>query len=333
MTRVCITGATGFIGKQLVSSLLQKKFTLRVLVRDPHKASFFPTTVEVRQGDLTDANTLATLCDDIDIVFHLGGYAHAAQKNNPHFVQLHHNINLQGTKNIINEAIRANVKKFIFFSSVKAVADTEVYIDETWEQPPHSPYGIAKREAEKIVLSAKNTGMHVCVLRPALVYGPHWKGNLDNMLRAIHRGLFPALPETHNRRSMISLDDICQAALLAAIQPQANGKIYFVTDEINYSTRQLYVLMCQALGKRVPRWFIPWTFFKGLATIGDLSKKYMRLQLPFNSDVLAKLFSSAHYNSTAIKHDLGFQPSQRLETVLPRIIAAYGEQLKINKGN
>ena len=314
--RALVTGATGFIGKKLIEHLLKNQFLVRSLIRNQQNTLHLPAKIEIIEGDLTKPDTLKGACANIDIVFHLGGYAHAWEEGAKH----HHAINFLGTQHILQEAIGAKVKKFIFFSSVKAVADHEHYIDESWDKQPNSPYGISKRQAEELVLNAKNKGMHVCVLRPSLVYGPEWKGNLAVMLRAIDQGIFPPLPEMHNSRSMISVDDICQAALLAANHPEANGKVYFVTDGISYTTRQIYSLMCEALGKPIPYWHVPFWFFKLIAFIGDIGKKIFRRRMPFDSDALSKLFGSAYYNTTKIQRELGFHAIQNLKSQLPEII-------------
>jgi nucleoside-diphosphate-sugar epimerase len=300
--------------------------------------SILPKDVEICVGDLTQPESLSGVCAGVDTVFHLGGYAHAWTENNSsrnknasaaRFASNHLTINYLGTQHFLKEAVRAKVKRFIYFSSVKAVADCEHCVDEQWAEPPDSPYGIAKREAEKLVLyTGMQTGMHVSILRPALVYGPELKGNLAAMLRAIDKGLFIPLPETHNRRSMVSVADICSAALLAADNPHANGKIYFVTDGVYYSTRQLYVLMCDALGKRLPKWHVPLIIFKLLAQIGNSAGKIIGRRLPFNSETMVKLFGSAEYNSQQIQNDLGYKPSCDLKKMLPEIFAAYKMSVK-----
>lgn len=321
--KALVTGATGFIGKHLIELLLANQIGVRALIRDQNKSSLLPNHIDVISGDLTEPNTLVDICEDIDMVFHLGGYAHAWGDEISE-AKKHHQINFQGTKNIVNEAIRSHVKRFIYFSSVKAVADTEACIDEQWDHPAHTAYGIAKREAEKYVLEiGRQTGLHVCILRPALVYGPNWKGNLASMLRAIDKGIFLPLPETHNKRSLVSIHDICQAAILAATNVQANGKIYFVTDGRYYSTYELYRLMLQGLGKQIPKWHMPLFIFKLLALIGDHVGKLMGRRMPFNSEALSKLFGSAQYNSEQIQKELGFRPHDDLSKALPEIIADY----------
>jgi UDP-glucose 4-epimerase len=324
MYKILVTGATGFIGKYFVNFLLQRNLHVRVLARPSSKLSSLPSGIEIHLGDLTDAESLQNLCDNIDTVFHLGGYAHAWQENNPAFANTHHAINYQGTQNLVTEALRAHVKQFIYFSSVKAVADSETTIDEGWDKLPDSPYGIAKRNAENLLLkTARHSDLHVCILRPALVYGPGWKGNLASMLRAIDKGYFLPVPNIQNQRSMISIEDICRAALLAATTPDANGKIYFVTDGIDYSTRQLYEVMTRALGKHLPKWHFPLSAFKLLGYAGDVGEKILRRRLPFNSESMSKLFGSAAYSSRRIQNEIGFQPKSDLFKMLPEIVANY----------
>jgi len=325
MNNILLTGSTGFIGRHLVSLLLKQSIKIRVLTRNT--SSSLPEGIETFVGDLTNSQSLVGICEKIDTVFHLAGLAHASNKESASFSHQHHVVNFLGTQNLLNETIRSGVKKFIYFSSVKAVADSNDCIDETWDIFPDSPYGIAKRQAEKFVLNAQNNSMHVCVLRPSLVYGIGWKGNLASMLHMISRGLFPPLPETYNRRSMVSAHDICRAAIMAANNPIANGKIYFVTDGIDYSTRQLYISICQALGKSIPKWTIPLSVFKCLATMGDLGEKLLKQRLPFNSAVLAKLFNSAQYSSKLIQGELGFKPTCDLISLLPEIVLDYRKEL------
>lgn len=310
MNKVLVTGANGFIGNHLVNLLGNEQIKVRALVRNKAKATQFADTVEVVEGDLTKAYTLNNICDGITTVYHLAGFAHAWEEHKSSFAAQHMKVNYHGTEILLNQAIKSNVKHFIYFSSVKADGDT--------------PYGIAKRKAEELLLlQGRCSGIHVTILRPSLVYGPNWKGNLQTMLRAIDKGFFIPLPETHNRRSMISIEDICQAALLVSASPDANGKIYYVTDGKDYSTRQMYEAMCIALGKTIPKWHMPLFAFKALATVGDLAAKVFKRRMPFNSDAMSKLFGSAQYDSKQIQAELDFQPRYDLYSMLPSIVSVY----------
>ena len=169
----------------------------------------------------------------------------------------------------------------------------------------------------------KRTGLQVACLRLPLVYGPGNKGNLFRMISAIDRGLFPALPDLGNRRSMVHVSNVVDAAILAAINPAANGQCYIVTDARAYSTRELYEMICQGLGKRVPRRHIPVGALKALGRMGDAIGRIRGRRFLFDSDALEKLTGSAWYSSDKISCELGYRPSITFEDALPEIIDGY----------
>lgn len=323
MTKILITGATGFIGKFLVSYLLEQNVSVRILVRNHHRKGIFPDCVEQHIGDLINPTHLFGAADGIDVLYHLGGYAHALQENHV-TARMHQQVNLMGTKNIFSESIRAGVKKIIFFSSIKAVGESDQCIDETWDKLPSTFYGSAKRAAEKLVLTmGKECGIHVCILRLALVYGPSLKGNLYQMLRAIDKGYFLPIPPINNRRSLVSVYDVCQAAWLATQRENANGKIYFVTDKKSYSTYDIYLLIRKALGYSNPSWYIPLWIFKLLALLGSKAEYLIQRNLPFNFEKFNKLFGTSYFSSASIQKELGFDAQYSFENLLPQIVHSY----------
>ena len=197
-------------------------------------------------------------------------------------------------------------------------------LDEDAPAHPDSAYGHAKLEAEQHILAAGRVhGVHVCVLRLPLVYGPGSKGNISRMIRAIDRGYFPPFPEVGNRRSLVHVDDAVQALLLASELPQANGKTYIVTDGQTYSTRTIYEAICRALGRPVPRWSAPVSLLKLGASIGGAVGKLWGHPMPLNCDVFDKLIGSAWYSSDKIARELGFWPQRTLYDALPEMIAEY----------
>jgi UDP-glucose 4-epimerase len=149
-------------------------------------------------------------------------------------------------------------------------------------------------------------------LRLPLVYGPGWKGNLAKMADAVARGRFPPLPRLENRRSLVHVEDVVQALLLAATNPVADGKIYLVTDGRAYSTRQIYEWMCEAAGRRVPAWAVPLRLLRLAAKTGDLIERLTRRSAPINSQRLEKLLGSAWFSSARIERELGFRAQHNL---------------------
>jgi len=220
---------------------------------------------------------------------------------------------------MLEAAQRAGVKSFIYFSSVKAVGNSDFEMDETYSADPDTPYGASKLAAEKLVLEGGYVP-HPVVIRPSMVYGNTEKGNLPKMIRAIEAGRFPPLPDIGTRRSMVHVEDVVQAAILATERSEAAGQTYIVTDGQAYSTRQIYEWICEALQKPIPGWSVPLVVLKGLGQAGDVIGKMQGKRFMFDSDALAKLAGSAYYSSEKIQNELGFKAGYHLKETLPEII-------------
>lgn len=326
--RALITGATGFIGQRLVATLLSREGSLRILARNADKARAIWSTspLTVFQGDLAEPLILGNLCEGVDTVFHLASDSFAEKDKTGETERLQQRLVVEGTRELLKLAAKANVKRFIFVSSVKAMGEGgQNCLDETSPAAPETAYGRAKLGAERIVLEVGRTySMHVCNLRLPMVYGCDSKGNLPRMAIAIDRGRFPPLPEVGNRRSMVHVDDVVQAMLLAAESPQACNQTYIVTDGYIYSSRQIYILICQILGRRIPRWHFPVGLLRMGAKIGDLTESILKRGIPLDSQILYKLIGSAWYSCAKIQKELGYSPQQSLETALPEILRALG---------
>jgi len=330
---VLVTGATGFIGRRLVMSLCKEGASIKVLVRTAQSKD----TPWLRQGtcqtqvvaDLMDPHLPSHICDQVDTVLHLAGYAHAENANDPREASIHWQTTVEATRALLAQAAHSGVKRFVIVSSVKAMGErSDSMLDETSSSAPLTAYGKAKRAAEKLVLAAGLAhGMHVCVLRLPLVYGPGGKGNLSRMISAIDRGRFPPIPYTGNRRSMVHVDDVVQALLLAAKKSEADGQVYIVTDRQAYSTRQIYERCCEALGKKVARWSIPLNMLRLTARSGDIFLRLTGRRFPLDSETLEKLIGTAWYSSDKISRDLGFRPQWNLKQALPAMVAEYRKTL------
>lgn len=295
-----ITGATGFIGRNLIER------GERVLVRRASTAS------EHVVGDLLDPVSLDRACAGIDTIYHCAGYAHAL---NPRDQQLHWRTNFEGTKNLVDAAVRAAVKRFVFVSSVKAMAEPgEICADEELPGAPRDSYGRSKRAAENCILEAgARAGMHVVNLRLAMVYGRDSTGSLERLARAIASGWFPPLPETGNRRSLVHIDDVIEVMRLVASHPQSAGKTYIVAEDKAYSGAQIYDLVRASLGRPRVSWRFPAGTLRTSAAIGDVAGRLLGRPMPINSDVLHRLIGSAWYSPARIARELGWQARIPLE--------------------
>ncbi len=321
--RALVTGANGFIGTQLVQALCTRGDKVFALVR---KNSPEFADVEMRHADLARIETIEGKCVNAETVFHLAGYAHAGDANDPAAAAIHESVTVNGTRALLREAQRAGVRRFIFVSSTKAMGEGAAdCLDETHIPQPATAYGRAKLAAEDLVHAAGRSGLEVCVLRLPLVYGRDSKGNISRMMAAIDRGRLPPLPNLPNKRSMVHVDDVSRALLLAAERAEAVSQTYIVTDVEVYSTRRIYTAICRALGRSVPSWAVPATALRLGALAGDVITRVRGKPFFLNSEILEKLTGSAWYSSDKIRRELGFRSQQSLESALPQMVARYRE--------
>jgi nucleoside-diphosphate-sugar epimerase len=314
--KALVTGASGFIGQALCSVLLESGAEVRKLGRSKSELD-----VDFHYWDLSDDLDTKAL-NGVDTVFHLAGKAHALSETHLDRDE-YFQINTEGTRKLLQAAQCMGVQTFIYFSSVKAMGDTGEVANELTTVSPETSYGKSKLAAEKLVLEGGYVP-HPVVIRPSMVYGNTEKGNLPKMIQAVRTGRFPPLLDTHNKRSMVHVNDVVQAAILAARHKESAGKTYIVTDGIGYSTRQIYEWICEALHKPIPAWNLPLSMLKLMAKVGDIIGSLRGRRFIFDSDTLKTLISSASYSSEKIERELGFKASGNLRETLPEIVQYLG---------
>lgn len=290
-----VTGASGFIGRRIMQpgdrALIRADRSIRNAV----------------VGDLLDSSSLFVACTGIETIFHCAGYAHAFASSDP---DAHWRINFEGTRNLLVAAGNAGVKRFVFLSSVKAMAEPgDECVDEDWPGVPITPYGRAKRAAEDAVIEAgAKYGMHVVNLRLAMVYGRGGRGNLERMAEGIRAGWFPPLPETGNRRSLVHVDDVVAALRLVVKEPLANGRTYIVADSNAYSGQDLYAAISAGLSRaRTFNWTVPAGVLRAGGRVGDALERLTNYPFPLNSETVSRLLDSACYSPARIERELGWR--------------------------
>ena len=320
MEHCLVTGATGFIGRALCQQLRDRGVRIRALARRREQGPWDDFVA----ADLGETALPADLLDGVDTLFHLAGKAHALSEVAEDDSE-YHRINVGGMDALLGIAANSALSRFVFFSTVKAMGDDdERCMDEDWEMAPTTAYGISKRESERRLLAAGPAGgMHVSILRLPLVYGGGVKGNLWKMMDAIEGGKFPPLPEIDNKRSLVHVDDVVRAALLAAENPKANGQIYIVTDGHPYSTNEICTAIRAALGKPARSWTVPRAVLAMAAGAGDIIGRLRGRRFVFDSDAYGKLLGSAWYSSAKIAQALGFEPAWDLHRGAKEMVTEY----------
>jgi UDP-glucose 4-epimerase len=325
--RILVTGATGKVGRTLVSSLLAQDAAVTVLTRAPTTAQgLWPgQPIEVRQGDLTRPDSLGGICNGIDTLIHLASYAPQPGEPDIYNAPSHWPVTAEGTKNLMAQIAGSGVKRLVYLSTIKAMGDQAGSqghpANESCAPAPDTLYGRAKLAAELDVLAAgAKADIAACVLRLPMVYGMDGEGNLARMITAIEAGRFPPWPRIDNHRSAIHVEDAVAAAILAAQHPASAGQTYVVTDGRGYSTRWIYERILVALGRPAPRWTVPLWALRLVAAGGSLGEQLLSRRMPLTLDGLDKLVGDAWYSSERLTKTLGFTPRHSLETEIPCLV-------------
>jgi len=234
-----------------------------------------------------------------NVIIHLAGKAHDTK--NATEEQEYFDVNVGLTKKIFSYFLNSSAKKFIFFSSVKAVAD-EVkgdYLREEDTPLPQTPYGKSKLEAEKYLLSHKlPEDKKLYILRPCMIHGPGNKGNLNLLFNLVRKGIPYPLGAFQNQRSFTSIENL-NFVIKQLIEKDIPSGVYQMADDETLSTNEIINLISISQKKKERIWKINKGLIKTLAKIGDL------FHLPLNSERLKKLTESYVVSNRKIKNALG----------------------------
>ena len=265
MKRILITGVTGFVGTNLVTHFHnQGDYMLFGHSRNAEKARAQFQNAKVEIIDRLSAATLNDL--KIDYLIHLAGIAH--DLSSQYQTEDYFRVNYGDTKKIYDEFLQSNASKFIFLSSIKAVAD-HAHAPLTEETTPHplTDYGKSKLKAEQYIQSKMNVpGKGAFTFRPCMIHGPGNKGNLNLLYRFVKRGIPFPLAAFENRRSFLSIDNfsfIVQRVLENQILPGT----YHLADDGHLSTKDLYALIASAIGKKPRIWNVPRVIVRAAAAL------------------------------------------------------------------
>ena len=192
MSSILVIGAVSFIGRHLVNELIKQGDQVSVCIRSELKLPIeWRNIVKVHIVDITKKETMQGIFNGIDYVFHLAAKVHDFSKDGVSDED-HFKVNVEGTKNVLEECCSSKIKQFIYFSSVKTMSeDSKEPLDEMSPTRPLTPYGESKLIAENTILEyGKKFGFSTISLRLPMVYGPGNKGNIYKMISAIDKGYF-----------------------------------------------------------------------------------------------------------------------------------------------
>lgn len=306
--KLFITGINGWVASAVARRARELGLAVRGSARDPVR----PDTV--RTGGLDGTTPWSASLSAMDAVLHLAARVHIMDDPAADPLAAFRAVNTAGTLNLARQAATAGVRRFVFVSSIKvngeATAPGHAFRHDD-PPAPLDPYGISKREAEDGLREiAAATGMEVVIVRPPLVYGPGVRANFAAMMRAVQRGLpLPLGAVTHNRRSLVALDNLVDLLITCLDHPAAANQTFLASDGEDLSTTDLLRRLGQAMGRPARLFPVPPALLQAGARL--LGK----------GDVAQRLLGNLQVNIAHTRATLGWTPPIPVDEGLRRAAA------------
>ncbi len=297
---ILLTGSTGFIGRYIAS-----QYNISKCVVKRGEAHNFNSVYTVES--INSQEKWIKAFEDIDVVIHLAGLAHAK-----HFTAKdYQEINVDGTLQLARKAREAGVKRMVFVSSI-GVNGTVTFSKpfEHIDNPhPHNSYSKSKIDAELgLKKIAEETGLEVVIVRPTLVYGSNAPGNFGALTKLVSK--LPILPFglANNQRDFIAIQNLADLLITCANHPDAAGHTFLASDGETVSTKQLTNEIAEGLGKKVIQLPVPVTLIRFVS------------KLIGKSALVEQLYGDLQVDSSNIKEVLGWTPPFTMKKAMATLL-------------
>ncbi len=308
-----VTGANGFVGQVLCAEAVRCGLHIRGAIRAACESS---AGIEVAVvGEIDGETDWTDALRDVEVIIHLAARVHVMRDAAADPLAEFLKVNLHGTVNLVEQAARTGVKRFVYVSSVKVngeqTTESQTFVES--DQPdPQDPYAVSKWQAEQALQRiAQDTGLEVVIVRPPLVYGPGVKGNFISLLAAIDKSMPLPLTGAHNARSLLYVGNLVDALIVCATHPVAAGQTYLLSDGKDVSTATLVEKINQALGRNSRAFYFPRPALRAVAVMLGRAEQVDRL------------FGSLRVSDKKIRAELGWSPPYTLEQGLRATVDWY----------
>lgn len=305
MKNVLVTGGTGFIGSNLAIALVRHGYTVRILRRPGSDLRAIGSAdVDHRIGDVTDLESLKRAMNGCDTVFHTAAIVSYWRKEREKMYE----VNILGTRNVVEACLQAGIEKLVHTSSVAAIGfpETGAWADETnkfnWE-PYNVGYRISKHRAEKEVLRGVHLGLPAVMVNPSIVIGPgdiHFNGG--QIIRDIYKKrLFFYID---GGMSVAYIDDVVRGHLAAARRGRI-GERYILCGD-NMPVKEVFGITASVVGGIVPRVKLTKSLVNGAAAAIELVGSITRRKPWITRELVARAGTSYYFSCAKARKELGY---------------------------
>jgi nucleoside-diphosphate-sugar epimerase len=320
---VLVTGATGFTGGRLAHTLKGRGYRVRALVRPTSDAaSLVKQGIEVIAGDLTDGPSVDEAATGVQTIYHIAAVFRTAG----HPDRYYRDVNVQGTRHILDAAARRGVGRVVHCSTAGvhgAIRDLPSH-----ENSPFNPgdiYQETKLEGELIAKEAFQQGLPGVIVRPVGIYGP---GDIRflKLFRAIRSGRFRMFGSGDVPYHLTYIDDLVFGFILCGERPEALGETYILAGDTYTSLNDIVAMVAHAVGVEPPRGHLPLWPLMAAAVACESICRPLRIDPPLHRRRVDFFVKPRAFTSEKARRDLGFRPRVGLADGLRRTADWYFEQ-------
>ncbi|MFM0078435.1 SDR family oxidoreductase [Paraburkholderia sediminicola] len=299
MSHILVTGANGFVGRALCRALVDGGHAVTGVVR--HAGGFIDGVQEWAAGGNNFSDLAGAWPQGLnpDCVVHLAARVHVLRDEAANPYAAFRATNVEGALRVAQAVHRNGTRRFVFVSSIKAVAETDSGCPLREDDPafPQDAYGRSKFEAEQALIRfGSETGLDVVIVRPPLVYGPEVRANFLRLMDSVWKGVPLPLAAVGARRSLVYVDNLADALVHCATDPRATNKCFHVADSNDPTVTEL----ARALGKHLQK----------PARLFPLPTSWLRLagRMTHRSPQVERLIGDLRVDTTRIRAVLGWYP-------------------------
>ncbi len=327
---VLVTGASGFTGRAVVQHLLGQNLKVRGMVRTPEAARIVEQLgAEPVLADLVDKASLERAVAGVERIYHIAALFRQAGVPNSEY----HRVNVEGTKDLLESAVRARVRTVLHCSTVGVHGHIEnPPADENAPFHPGDPYQVSKAEGEKLFLDFIASGkLRGNVIRPAMIYGPGDERTLKLFKRIAERRFFYVGPGT-SLVHFIDVRDLAKAFFLASERRDLNGEVFIIAGETSLPLNKLVQIIASLLGVPEPKVHLPVGPMQALGSLCEAICTPLGINPPLYRRRVDFFTKSRQFDCRKAKAMLGFESAKPLVEELIEIIASYEREGSISAG-
>jgi nucleoside-diphosphate-sugar epimerase len=280
LSGVLVTGANGLVGRALCRTLAGDGHDVTALVRQSGADVSGASEWCHAPADFVGLEQAWPQGFAPECVVHLAARVHVMRDEAPDPMAAFQATNVDGTLRVARAAASRGVRRMVFVSSIKAVAETDsgVPLNESVLPMPLDPYGRSKRAAEQALWHfGEETGMEIVVVRPPLVYGPGVGANFLQMMNAVSRGLPLPLGLVDAKRSLVYTDNLADALARCVTDSRAANSCFHVADDGDLSVAQLLRALGRHLEKPARLLAVPPRLLRAAGTLAGRAAQIERL--------------------------------------------------------